>query len=229
MKIARTLLIGLALCAVLLIGGCAFLPSILSAVNPQVIYRIPNASKTLYLTIDDGPSPATELILEVLKKHGAKATFFIVTDHLRPEVMRRLLADGHQVGHHMKTTVSLSRLSEDQFQSNFLAAEAALAPFSPAKLFRPPGGAIDRQQCEFVADRGYEIVIGTVYPLDHWLENKALIKTLTKLLTTDGGIIILHDTAARGFRTAEVLDGLIPELKTKGYHFAMLPDRYSNG
>lgn len=219
MKTLRTLLVGLALCAALLIGGCAFLPSILGVLNPQVIYRIPDAERTLYLTIDDGPSPATDLILDVLRKHGVKATFFIVTDHIELDVMMRLLADGHQVAHHMKTTASLTRLGEEQFRRDFLAAEATLARFNPAKLFRPPGGFISREQREFVRDRGYQIVVGTVYPLDHWLENETAIRTLTRLLLTDGGIIILHDTNTRGPRTAAVLDKLIPEIRSSGYRF----------
>ena len=66
-------------------------------------------------------------------------------------------------------------------------------------------------------------MVGTVFPLDHWLENKAVIETLAKALVLDGGIVILHDTNTRGPRSAVVLDELIPELKAKGYGFALLP------
>lgn len=71
MRVLRTLLLGLALCALMLVAGCVLLPSALHAINPDVTYRIPDVGKTLYITLDDGPSEATARILEVLKQHGA--------------------------------------------------------------------------------------------------------------------------------------------------------------
>jgi peptidoglycan/xylan/chitin deacetylase (PgdA/CDA1 family) len=67
-------------------------------------------------------------------------------------------------------------------------------------------------------------VAGTVFPLDHWLENPAAIRRLAAWLAVDGGIIILHDGAARGPRTAEVLDQLIPILRARGFTFGRLSD-----
>lgn len=225
MKTLRTLLLIVAVCALLLVAGCVSLPTLLSALNPGVIYRVPDTGKTLYLSLDDGPSEATPLILDVLRKHDVKATFFIVTDHIRPEWMQRIRADGHQVAHHMKTTASLGRLSTAQFEADFLAADKALAGYQPVRLFRPPGGSITPEQVEFVKSRDYEVVVGTVFPLDHWLENETSIRMLTRLLATDGGIIILHDTRIRGTRTAAVLHEVIPCLKGKGYRFALLPTK----
>jgi peptidoglycan/xylan/chitin deacetylase (PgdA/CDA1 family) len=222
-KTARTLLIAIAGCAVLVIGGCALLPTALHALNPGVMYRVPDAGRTLYLTLDDGPSDATGIILGVLRKHQTPATFFITTDHIRADRMAQILTDGHQLANHLKTTTNLSRLSDAQFEADFKAADQALAPFPHAKLFRPPGGSISAERVRYVADQGYAVVVGTVFPLDHWLESKASIETLAKALTIDGGIVILHDTAARGARTAEVLDDLIPQLQARGYRFALLP------
>ena len=223
MRALRTLLLIVAVCAVLLVAGCVSLPALLSALNPGVIYRVPDAGRALYLTLDDGPSEATPLILDVLRKHGVQATFFITTDHIKPDVMQRLVSEGHQVASHLKTTVGLNHLLRDRFESDFAAAEHALAPYGPVKLFRPPGGLISRQQAAFVHARGYEIVVGTVYPLDHQLTSVPVIRFLVTTLATDGGIIILHDTNARGPKTAEILDSLIPQLKRSGYEFKQLP------
>jgi peptidoglycan/xylan/chitin deacetylase (PgdA/CDA1 family) len=195
----------------------------LHAINPHVTYRVPDAEKTLFLTIDDGPSSATPLILDVLRKHGVPATFFVVTDHIRSDIFGRVLADGHQIGHHMRTTVRLSAMSDEQFLTEFVLAERVLGSFTSVRLFRPPDGSISKARAGYVTSKGYEIVVGTVYPLDHWLENKTLIVKLAKTLATDGGILILHDTDSRGPRTAAVLDDLIPQLKEKGYRFALLP------
>lgn len=223
MNSTRTLLIALGVCAFLAIGGCALLPTAMQALNPGVVYRVPDSGRTLYLTLDDGPSDATATILEVLRKHQTLATFFITTDHIRTDLMTQIAADGHQLANHLKATTSLSRLSDAQFEADFKAADQALAPFSHVKLFRPPGGSISRDRVHYVAAQGYTVVVGTVFPLDHWLENKTSIEVLTKILTIDGGIIILHDTATRGPRTAVILDDLIPQLQAKGYRFALLP------
>lgn len=97
------------------------------------------------------------------------------------------------------------------------------SPYKPVKLFRPPGGSTSQQQTAYAQERGYRIVVGTVYPLDHWLTNVTTIRFLTRILVIDGGIIILHDTNARGPRTASMLDSLIPKLKSDGYQFGQLP------
>jgi len=222
-KTARTLLIAFAVCAVLLIVGRSLLPAALQALHPGVLYRVPDAGRTLYLTLDDGPSDATGAILDVLRKHQTPATFFITTDHIRAGLLSRIVAEGHQLANHLKATTSLSRLSEAQFEADFNAAERALAPFPQVKLFRPPGGSISAERVDYIEARGYTVVAGTIFPLDHWFENKTFIEVLAKALTIEGGIIILHDTAARGPRTAEILDRLIPQLKSKGYRFALLP------
>jgi len=225
MKILRGVAWGALICALLLIAGCALLPSALHRLNPDIVYRGPKTDRTLYLTIDDGPSQSTGLILDVLKKHGVHATFFIITDHIEPVILQRSIAEGNQLANHMKTSASLSRLSDEQFHSEFLAADKALTKFEAVKLFRPPGGSISTERARFVATQGYEIVAGTIFPLDHWLENTHIIVALAKALTIDGGIIILHDTNIRGPRTAAVLDELIPYLQHKGYRFELLPEK----
>jgi peptidoglycan/xylan/chitin deacetylase (PgdA/CDA1 family) len=223
MKILRPLLLGMALCFLGLVGGCMVLPAALEMLNPGVIYRIPDAGKTLYLTLDDGPSEATAQILDVLRKHDVPATFFVITDHIRPDLMHRLTADGHQIAHHMRTSASIQKMPMERFQSEFLSADVALSAYPYVKLFRPPNGSISSEQAMFVTAQGYQIVVGTIFPLDHWLESKTTLVTLAKLLTIEGGIMILHDTRERGSRAAAVLDELIPRLKREGYNFALLP------
>lgn len=120
----------------MLVGGCALLPTALHAINPAVTYRIPDVGKTLYITLDDGPSEATAQILEVLKKHSVHATFFVISDHISPELMNRITGDGHQVGHHMRTSASIQKMTIDLFQTEFLAADKALAAYQYAKIFR---------------------------------------------------------------------------------------------
>lgn len=210
-------------CVGLLASLPHLLPRLLESLFPGITYRIPAAGRTLFLTIDDSPSPATGQILDVLQRHGVTATFFVVTDHADPAILKRILAEGHQLGHHMKTTASLARLSERQFADDFLSAHRTLQAYSQPRHFRPPNGSLDTKQAAFVQAQGYRIVVGTIFPLDHWLESPDWIRRLARVLVTDGGIVILHDTRTRGPRTAEVLERLLPELQQRGYAFGRLP------
>lgn len=209
-----------------LLGGCAGLPGMMERSHPGVVYRMPQEGRTnLYITIDDGPSGSTEAILAVLRKHEAPATFFVVSEHLEPELVRRILTDGHQLGHHMKTARGPDRMSDAAFREEFLGAEAALSAYGGTRLFRPAGGAISDSQADFVRSRGYRIVLGTVYPFDHAFRNETAIVTISKWLAVRGGILILHDfNPAAGRQTAAVLDRLIPDLRAKGYEFTRFPE-----
>lgn len=226
---ARRLRWSLATCGIilflaLLLPGCAhLLPPTLHALNPDVTYRIDGVGPTLYLTLDDGPSAATPEILDVLKKHGVKATFFIISDHINPSMMQRIVGEGHALGHHMKTTKNLGSMPEERFEAEFREAEKRIGECGPILAFRPPSGSINRQKAGFVRAAGYPVIAGTIYPLDHMLDDERHIEWLAHRLIVDGGIIILHDTNARGPRTARVLDRLIPRLKIDGYQFALLP------
>src|SRR5687768_17229637 len=138
MRILHTVFLGLAVCVLLTIGGCILLPSILQTANPNVTYRITGVGKTLYLTLDDSPSEATPLILDVLKRHNVPATFFVITDHIRPDLMNRIVSGGHQIAHHMRTSASIQEMPPDRFRTEFLEADAALTAYPRVKLFRPP-------------------------------------------------------------------------------------------
>lgn len=222
----RSLLVvcGVILFLAMLLPGCAhLLPPTMHALNPDIAYRIDGTDHTLYLTLDDGPSAATGEILDVLKKHGVKATFFVISDHITPTVMRRIVAEGHALGHHMKTTKKLDSLGEDEFETEFRDAEKRISEYGRIVAFRPPGGSLDRKKAGYVRDAGYPIVAGTIYPLDHVLEDERRIECLARHLVVAGGIIILHDTNSRGPRTARVLDRLIPQLQKDGYRFELLP------
>jgi len=201
------------------------LPSVLAAYRGDLVFRVPpvDDGPTLYLTIDDGPSPATDEILRVLAKHRVPATFFITGSHVHaPAQLTAITAAGHDLGHHLQTTRACSRLSQEDFQRDFDQVDRVLAAAGGAHLFRPPSDFGTREQIAYAVSRGYRPVVGTVFPLDHWVEHPGRIRRLVRWLAIDGGIIILHDGATRGPRTAEVLDRLLPELQAAGYHFGRL-------
>ena len=70
---------------------------------PRATWRMDKNKKVIYLTFDDGPIPeSTPFILDTLREHGVKATFFMVGDnvHKYPHLFQQIVAEGHQLGNH---------------------------------------------------------------------------------------------------------------------------------
>ena len=81
----------------------ATVPKFIKAIFPNLIWNIDTSNKEVYLTFDDGPIPeVTPWVLNLLKKHQAKATFFCIGDNIvkHPEVFQQLLNSGHSIGNH---------------------------------------------------------------------------------------------------------------------------------
>ena len=97
------------------------------------------------LSFDDGPSVQhTPRVLEILAKHNARATFFLIGARAAedPVTLNRIRSAGHEVGNHCFTIRSTTRGSDQEFLTNLLRTEAALGLQGDLKLFRPPGGAL---------------------------------------------------------------------------------------
>jgi peptidoglycan/xylan/chitin deacetylase (PgdA/CDA1 family) len=213
----RRLLILLAL----LVAGVALFPflapRVLGVCFGDITFRLPTEGKTIFLTIDDAPTAGTPEILEVLRRHDVRATFFIVSGRIQaPEQIQAIVADGHALGHHMVSTRPGWQLSHEEFVRDFDQCAAVLQPFGAVRFFRPPSGYATDEDLAHVHARGMEAILGTGYPFDTSIEDVDLLVRLASWLSVEGGIIILHDGNERGLRTAQVLDRLIPLLKARG-------------
>jgi len=201
------------------------LPGILSRSHPDIVFRGSAEEKVLYLTIDDAPSQATPEIMAVLKKHGVPATFFIIGNRVHSdESLRNIIDAGYSLGHHMRTTERCSKIPLDRFRDDFNFTDHLLRRFSTPGFFRPPSDFGTAEQRAYVGSRGYTPILGTVFPLDHWVQRPRVLVALVRWLTVPGGIIIMHDGDQRGHTTAEVLDAVLPSLKKAGYTFSSLSD-----
>ena len=99
--------------------------------------------KKVILTIDDGPDPRfTPEVLDILKKHEAKATFFIVGNAARrhPALIRRIIAEGHEIANHTMTHSNLERTPHDGVVREITGAQSLLHAMtgSEPRYFRPP-------------------------------------------------------------------------------------------
>jgi peptidoglycan-N-acetylglucosamine deacetylase len=229
-KKRRRILFVIAACVVaapVFVASCgpSILPHLLETYRSDVVFRVrgPAAEHTVFLTIDDAPSDKTDAILEVLARHHVTATFFVITNRIDdPTIIERILAAGHHIGNHMPTTKAASKMSLEEFRTDFDQADAILKKFGDVRLFRPPSDFGTREEIAYVRAKNMTTVVGAGYPLDHLLRNPTRIRFLARWLATDGAIIILHDGHDRGARTAAILDKLIPDLRRRGYEFGDL-------
>lgn len=200
------------------------LPVILYRIHPDIVFQHASNRKVIHLTIDDSPTETTGAILAVLAKHKAPATFFIISGRVRSDTdLRAIVEAGHALGHHMRTTKRCSQLEWEEFKADFDYTDSLIKRAYPASFFRPPSDFGTERQLTYVNEHGYTPILGTVFPLDHWIERTWILSFLNRWLAIPGGILIMHDGANRAPRTAAVLDEIIPQLKRAGYTFELLP------
>ncbi|MFK8183983.1 MAG: polysaccharide deacetylase family protein [Phormidesmis sp.] len=210
---------------------------------PGALYSIevetfPGISPKVALTIDDGPGPHTEEILALLARYEAKATFFNISEHLPgyEAVVSQKVQAGHELGNHLTTDEASIRLSASEFEADLLAAEAALLPFLTQKKagniqlnWLRPGMGFYTPQMRNIAERhGYRLALGNNFPYDTHLPNPRFASSFILANVQPGDIIVLHDGqgdhAARGDRTLQTLQTILPILNSRGYTVTTLSE-----
>jgi peptidoglycan/xylan/chitin deacetylase (PgdA/CDA1 family) len=219
----------LALALAALLPGCRGddLWGLLVDRHSEVVYSIPTDQRVVALTIDDGPHAAsTPRILEVLHRHRASATFFLIADHVfgNEAVVSAIRASGHEIGNHgAHDTVSLD-LGEEHFEHDLVQSHLILSRFGVSRWFRPGSGWYDDWMLAILGRHGYTAALGTVYPMDAQLPWTNLARRFILWRVRPGDVIILHDGGDRGARTAELLDGLLPALQHRGFRVTGLSE-----
>jgi peptidoglycan/xylan/chitin deacetylase (PgdA/CDA1 family) len=167
------------------------------------------------LTFDDGPGAVTGAVLDVLDRHGARATFDVLGERIagREELLRRAVRAGHEIGvhgwHHHDHRDDPDRSAEGAARTAALVADVCGARPS---VFRPPFGLTDRSLELAVARRGLRTVLWDVDPRDFEEPGAAAIVERTLAGARAGSIVLLHDDRPELAPTAEAVDALLPAL-----------------
>ncbi|MBT1687890.1 polysaccharide deacetylase family protein [Dawidia soli] len=203
-------------------------PFILPMLYPSLEWRVPTATKEIYLTFDDGPVPGpTEFVLETLAAARARATFFCIGDNVRrhTSVYERLVTAGHAVGNHTFNHLNGWKTPTDRYLQNIQAcAEAIAAPADtqPARrLFRPPYGRITRSQIQHLRD--YRIIMWDVLSVDYDKSlpaERCLRNTLRAV--RPGSIVVFHDSLKAEKNMTYALPRVLEQLAGEGYRFKSL-------
>jgi peptidoglycan/xylan/chitin deacetylase (PgdA/CDA1 family) len=195
--------------------------------DPSVVYSFDTRDRAIALTIDDGPSAAsTPSILEVLHRHGAPATFFLIGEHVpgNQGIVAAMVASGHEIANHGVHDEPAVDLGAEHFERDLLATDRILSHWQKPVWFRPGSGWYEDWMLEILERHGYRVALGTVYPLDTVHPFVGLSRRFILWRTSPGGIVILHDVGERGARTAEVLNELLPELARRGFRVVTLSE-----
>lgn len=195
----------------------------------DALYCRDTAEKKLYLTFDAGfENGNTEAILDALKKHGVKAVFFLVGNYFetQPELVKRMVAEGHTVGNHTYSHPDMSAISEEASFQNELEKNAALyreiIGQEMPKLYRPPQGKYCESNLRMAKKLGYHTVFWSLAYVD-WYENDqpTRAEAFEKLLPRvhPGAVVLLHSTSKTN---GEILDELLTEWEKLGYTYGDL-------
>src|SRR5437016_6401926 len=199
--------------------------AVLERLTPNIVYRVRTELPLVALSFDDGPHPEfTAQVLEILKQHEAKATFFLIGERaLRyPEVVARIRAEGHEIGNHYLRNGATLGHSNEEFVGNLEKTERAIGAGEKLELFRPPGGVAWARQIRLAQEFGYTCVLGCAYPHDPMHPPVWYIRWLIEKNLVPGAIVILHEGISDAKRSLQALPHILASEQKKGLRFVSI-------
>ncbi|HEX5594030.1 MAG TPA: polysaccharide deacetylase family protein [Solirubrobacterales bacterium] len=190
--------------------------------RPGLVTHGPRDRPLVALTFDDGPSEYTDDFLRVLREKGVHGTFFQVGQEMpgREDVMRQILAEGHELGDHTMNHVEYP--GYDQI-AGAAARIAAYTHFRPC-LFRPPGGGVNASVVATAGSLGMRTINWDVDPRDWSLPGTGAIYSNIVSHARNGSIILMHDGGGPRGETLAALPRIIDTLRARGFGFATVSE-----
>lgn len=189
--------------------------------------RFPTAEREVWLTIDDGPSADTPAILDLLDRHGASATFFLVGERAlaRPELVQAIVGRGHAIGNHSQThpQARFWALGPRAMRREILDCQRALTTITgtPPRWFRAVVGHANPFVHAPLREAGLSRLAWSARGYDAVESDPARITTAIARDVAPGAIVLLHEAAPHG-RSVEIIGAVLAELDRAGYR-AVVP------
>jgi peptidoglycan/xylan/chitin deacetylase (PgdA/CDA1 family) len=174
------------------------------------------------MTFDDGPNPRnTPRLLDMLRQRNIKATFYVIGKNVAmyPQVVRRTVAEGHEIGNHTWDHRLLTKMSNAQVLSELTRTRDAVAKAAGVvpRTLRPPYGALSQRQRQFVHEQlGYPTVLWSVDPLDWKRPGPSVVADRIVSRANNGAIILSHDLHSQ---TVDAMPQTLDRLLRKGFKF----------
>ena len=226
--------------AIFALAHTAPLPFLLEAFRPkQSLWRVPGqpgAAPAIYLTFDDGPNREwTPPLLDTLAATGARATFFLIDEHITDEtrhIVRRIADEGHAIGLHSATRRLMIEPAADLATLLDRNAERirTITGQEPCRLFRPHAGWRSGEMYAGLTRAGYRLAGWSwgMWDFD-WGRSRNADRLAERLAgkASDGDIIVIHDghhkdASADRRHAAQTVRRLVPSLTARGFAFKPL-------
>lgn len=197
---------------------------------PDVLFEVTTTDKIMALSIDDAPSGHTNEIMEVLRENDAHATFFVIGSQVegREHTLQKLVREGHELANHAmrdEASASIPVLELEnqvrQVKAKLTAAYEAEGLILPNNYFRPGSGFFNYSMRDLLGNRGYRIVLGSIFPHDPQIKYPSVNARHILSMAHPGAIIICHD---RRSWTVPMLREVLPELRRQGYKIVTITD-----
>ena len=169
-------------------------------------------------------------MLDVLSQHQTLATFFLLgsSAELNPAVVRRIAAEGHELGNHTWEDECSARVPRRQLAESVSRTHRVLAKFGPVRLFRPGAGWTTPKVLAVARSHGYRCVLGSVYPQDvHMRSNHRIVNEVLHRVRP-GAIIVLHEGTSERARVVPILEAVLQELRRRAYRVTTVSDLLSS-
>lgn len=184
--------------------------------------RVPTTMPYIALTFDDGPHAVhTPRLLDMLRKRNIKATFYVVGTNVKryPSIIRRIVAEGHEIANHTVNHPNLSKMSNSGVRKELNDARDSIIATCGVKprTMRPPYGALTTSQRAWIhKEYGYPTILWDVDPND-WRKPGASVVTSRILNNTrNGSIVLAHDIHKE---TIDAMPATLDGLLRKGFKF----------
>ena len=193
-----------------------------TSLKPATYFQANVDGPYIAMTFDDGPNPeTTPRLLDILKQRNIKATFFMIGQNAErnPEIVKRILADGHEIGNHSWTHPQLAKLSDERVTDEITKTQNAIknaSGYTP-QLLRPPYGSITPRQKEWIENQfGLSVILWSVDPFDWKRPGVSVIEQRILAGAKPGAIVLSHDIHKQ---TVDSMPATLDALAAKGYKF----------
>jgi peptidoglycan/xylan/chitin deacetylase (PgdA/CDA1 family) len=198
------------------------IPNIIKPLAKNLVFEFPNDENEIYLTFDDGPHPElTPWVLDVLKSHEAKATFFLIGSNIKgnEQIVERTLSEGHHIGIHGYNHLSGWKTKDVEYIADMKKAAEQIE----SKLCRPPYGEITRSQAKDLSKQ-FKLIMWSHLSADFdlSLSPQDCINHATDKIKS-GSIIVFHDSEKAKPRLLGALEPSIKYYLEQGFNLMPIP------